>query len=79
MKDMNLTQIVTQLLEKYPQLRKNDSMLVAGVHYLESGAKEDQTMSAFDVLTMLFKSQLSKPDSILRIKRGVMRKRPELL
>ena len=54
-------------------------MLVAGVHYLESGAKEDQTMSAFDVLTMLFKSQLSKPDSILRIKRGVMRKRPELL
>ena len=74
----NLRDIVETLLRNNPKIRNSDDMLVAAVYYTQSGASQTKSMTAKELLTMVFKSELPKADTVLRTKRKLVRKYPEL-
>lgn len=75
----NVKPIVRELLEKYPDLRDNDSKLVATLYYKNYGGREAfEKKTAMEFLIDFSKGLLPLPDHITRVRRKLQEQFPEL-
>ncbi len=72
MKIKNVKKKVTEVLERHPQSRDNDMSLLAIVWNDELGGKDaTDTMSAFELLCLLSRKEISNPVSLWRCRQKV--------
>ena len=71
--------LVQAMLVKHPNLKDDDNRLIAMVYLHELGGLDKiNKMSAFDLLSMLSKGNLTSPESIRRCRQKLQEKHPEL-
>ena len=79
MKIKNVKKKVTEVLERHPQSRDNDMSLLAIVWNDELGGKDiTGTMSAFELLCLLSKKEISNPVSLWRCRQKVQEENESL-
>ena len=79
MKIKNVKKKVTQVLERHPQSRDNDMSLLAIVWNDELGGKDaTDTMSAFELLCLLSRKEISNPVSLWRCRQKVQEENESL-
>ena len=79
MKIKNVKKKVTEVLERHPQSRDNDMSLLAIVWNDELGGKDiTDTMSAFELLCLLSKKEISNPVSLWRCRQKVQEENESL-
>ena len=79
MKIKNVKKKVTEVLERHPQSRDNDMSLLAIVWNDELGGKDaTDTMSAFELLCLLSRKEISNPVSLWRCRQKVQEENESL-
>ena len=79
MKIKNVKKKVTEVLERQPQSRDNDMSLLAIVWNDELGGKDiTGTMSAFELLCLLSRKEISNPVSLWRCRQKVQEENESL-
>lgn len=79
MKIKNVKKKVTEVLEKHPQARDNDMSLLAIVWNDQLGGKIiTDDMSAFELLCLLSRKELTNPVSLWRCRQKVQELNPSL-
>ena len=72
MKIKNVKKKVTKVLQKHPQSRDNDMSLIAIVWNEQLGGRDaTDTMTAFELLCLLSRKELSNPVSLWRCRQKV--------
>lgn len=64
---------VKHLLITQPELRSDDSLLIARFHYYEIGGDKLGMISSMDLLTMFAKKQVTSASSIDRVRRSLQK------
>ena len=79
MKIKNVKKKVTEVLERQPQSRDNDMSLLAIIWNEELGGKDiTDTMTAFELLCLLSRKELSNPVSLWRCRQKVQEENESL-
>ena len=79
MKIKNVKKKVTEVLERHPQSRDNDMSLLAIVWNDELGGKiVTENMTAFELLSLLSRKELSNPVSLWRCRQKVQEENESL-
>jgi hypothetical protein len=70
---------VEHLLIKFPNLKEDDSKLIATFYYYEAGEKEVlSNMSAYDFLQLFSKGRFTNSESIRRVRAKLQEENPAL-
>ena len=79
MKIKNVKKKVTKVLQKHPQSRDNDMSLIAIVWNEQLGGRDvTDTMTAFELLCLLSRKEISNPVSLWRCRQKVQEENESL-